>query len=162
MNEVAKMVKWTERNNTMKWYKTDTEELNYRSNYDWRYYWKLQTAVLDVYITISERTDMKKFKYEVSVHGEKISFSGDAYSFNGGVHRDHDAIKKVNHTWGQLPNSNSYGYVPNEGAPENTKKFAKLEDAESFAKQWMDLIEKHYKVELKKDRDLLKVAKKNA
>lgn len=154
MKAIQKMAGW-EANNSMKWYKEDSEVWRDQA---WKYYWKLRTTTLDLYITVCERTDMKKFKYEVSVSGHRTSFQGDSYSFNGGTYKDHDAIKKVNHTWGEVPGSSRYDWVPNEGALESTKKFAKLEDAETYAKQWMKLIDTHYKAALKKDRDMLKQA----
>lgn len=155
MNAVQKMAGW-EANNSMKWYKEDAEAWRDQA---WKYFWKLRTATLDLYITVCERTDMKKFKYEVSVSGHKTSFNGDPYSMGGGTYNDHDAIKKVNHTW-KDPGTGRYAYVLNEGAPESTKKFSKLEDAEAFAKEWMKLIDNHFKAELKKDRDMMKKAMK--
>jgi hypothetical protein len=159
MKVVQKMAGW-ETNNSMKWYKEAGTAYREQA---WKYYWKLKTATLDLYITVVERTDMKKFKYEVSVSGHRNSFQGGENGFNGGIYRDNDAITKVNHTWGEMETANgrtTWTYILNEGAPESTKKFSKLEDAEAFAKEWMKLIDNHYKAELKKDRAMLKEALK--
>jgi hypothetical protein len=158
MNAIQKMASWTA-NNSMKWYKEDAKYLRDEA---WKYYQKLVTTVLEATITIAERTDMKKFKYEVSVSGHSTSFTGEEYSFNGGTYKDYDAMKKVDRVWAQVPNTTNWGYVPVEGVTplELTKKFAKREDAEAYAEEWKKRIEKHYKKELKLDRDMLKRAMK--
>lgn len=136
---------------SMKWEVEDREiGYGYADKYVWKKAHNLRTAQLDAYISIAERKDLKKMKYEVTVSGS-FTKADTGYA-------NHDAIKKLVQTWQQLPNSTSYGYVQNEGAPGIIEKFKSVEEAESFVKTWKDLINKGFAKEIKEDRKLLKLA----
>lgn len=126
-------------------------DVTHLKDYAWRMYHELQTPQIDVDVILSERTDMKKFKYQVTVTGSKTRAESG--------YQDRDAVKKLTHTWMEVPGSTRWDYVQDFGTPDMEMKFSKLEDAQEFVKQWRDIINKGFAKELKQDRKFFKVAK---
>lgn len=154
MNRIQAMSNY-EKPASMNW-EIEDWDTKYRNEYAWKKAHKLRTAQIDVLITLAERTDMKKFKYEVRVSGHKETFPTSSYTSG---YNDHEAVKKLTHTWMNIPNSTRWDYVQNEGAPDMVKKFASLTEAEEFVAEWKGIINKGFAQEIKQDRHLLRLAK---
>jgi hypothetical protein len=119
----------------------------------------LNTGSIDITITISERSDMKKYKHEVKVYGTATHYSSTSWQSN---YNDRDVLDRITCTWSEDPADGRYKWMPTENFLEPQRKFSKLEDAQEFASAWQTRIEEGLAEQIERDRATFKLASKGA
>lgn len=136
--------------NTMVWTLTHETVNDSPSKYNpraWSKTWELNTSMLDFSIHLTERTDMKRDKWEVKVRAWHRTLSERGHEIHGGY---------TNHTYGQEKYAKyiSYGNYEDTPGQELTKKFKSLKEAEAFVNAWKERLVNDHIGEIEYERAL--------
>ena len=137
MAKLKRIKRMSEHGETWEWQSRGRE--NGLSKYDkmaWKEIFSLTLAEHVFYVSVKERSDLKKYKFQVEVSGYKSDIDYQGYS----RYSDHKFVSRY------------YGYDEN-GICE---KFTNEESARQYAQSWMDTISKDFKEKIEYQCGLVK------
>jgi len=157
------MVNWTEKPYT--WHCRKQEGSSYQK-VAWYEVYEYKTVNYEFTISMKERTDLKKMKWEVSVRGQKLTLAGDKYNHKNlgdSVHdtyRDQDyLIKKYrNYHYDNTSSSWICSEEPGKEFIDLEQKFSSEAKARTWANAWMAKLVEDHKEIIDKEVELYKQA----
>lgn len=137
MLQIIRMAGWKfgedgdKKDNRWKWTAHAEQGPSVYSKSKWKQVWELQAVKYNFFVSISERTDLKRDKYEVKVHGKRMEPSGSS------VYTNHQYVAETY-----------------EDKRETDMKFKALEDAQAFAEGWMAILLVDHRAELDYEQEI--------
>ncbi len=113
-------------------------------------YYLYKAVEYDFSVLISERTDLKRWKWEVKVFARKFTFDG---RLNRG-YIDYEYGSRKYRKW-EENSKGEYQWTDIEGGVKLRDKFTCIEDAKKFAFDWMIRLEDDHKEELLEEKGLV-------